>query len=92
MLSVPAAAVLPAQQGMIAWVIGPDSKVTPRVVTVARIVGQMAFLSGGVDVGERVVTDGQIRLAPGTRGNVEEPRRPPAPAPAAPERSANGRG
>ena len=34
MLSVPAAAVLPAQQGMIAWVIGPDSKVTPRVVTV----------------------------------------------------------
>ena len=92
MLSVPAAAVLPAQQGMIAWVIGPDSKVTPRVVTVARIVGQMAFLSGGVDVGERVVTDGQIRLAPGTRVNVEEPRRPPAPAPAAPERSANGRG
>ena len=92
MLSVPAAAVLPAQQGMIAWVIGPDSKVTPRVVTVARIVGQMAFLSGGVDVGERVVTDGQIRLAPGTRVNVEEPRRPPALAPAAPERSANGRG
>ena len=92
MLSVPAAAVLPAQQGMIAWVIGPDSKVTPRVVTVARIVGQMAFLSGGVDVGERVVTDGQIRLAPGTRVNIEEPRRPPAPAPAAPERSANGRG
>ena len=92
MLSVPAAAVLPAQQGMIAWVIGPDSKVTPRVVTVTRIVGQMAFLSGGVEVGERVVTDGQIRLAPGTRVNVEEPRRPPAPAPAAPERSANGRG
>ena len=30
MLSVPAAAVLPAQQGMIAWVIGPDNKVMRR--------------------------------------------------------------
>ncbi len=38
MLSVPAPAVLPAQQGMIAWVIGPDNKVMPRTVTVERIV------------------------------------------------------
>jgi multidrug efflux system membrane fusion protein len=92
MLSVPAAAVLPAQQGMIAWVIGADNKVAPRVVTVARIVGQVAYLTAGVNVGERVVTDGQIRLAPGTRVTVEEPRRPGNTAPSAPERSANGRG
>ena len=39
MLSAPASAVLPAQQGMITWVIGPDNKVAPRVVTVERIVG-----------------------------------------------------
>ena len=38
MLAVPATAVLPAQQGMIAWVIGPDNKVAPRTVTVERIV------------------------------------------------------
>jgi membrane fusion protein, multidrug efflux system len=92
MLSVPAAAVLPAQQGMIAWVIGPDSKVMPHVVTVARIVGQVAYLSGGVSVGDRVVTDGQIRLAPGARVTVEEPRRAPDGGPAVPERSADGRG
>jgi membrane fusion protein, multidrug efflux system len=92
MLSVPAAAVLPAQQGMITWVIGPDNKVMPRVVTVARIVGQVAYLSGGVSVGDRVVTDGQIRLAPGARVTVEEPRRAPGAAPATPERSADGRG
>jgi membrane fusion protein, multidrug efflux system len=89
MLSVPAAAVLPAQQGMIAWVIGPDSQVMPRVVTVARIVGQVAYLSGGVSVGDRVVTDGQIRLAPGARVTIEEPRRGPD---ATPERRADGRG
>jgi multidrug efflux system membrane fusion protein len=92
MLSVPAAAVLPAQQGMITWVIGPDNKVAPRTVKVERIVGQTAYLSDGVKAGERVVTDGQIRLAPGAAVNVEEPRRPPGVAPASEERRMNGRG
>jgi multidrug efflux system membrane fusion protein len=91
-LSVPAAAVLPAQQGMITWVIGPDNKVAPRVVTVLRIVGQTAYLGEGVKAGERVVTDGQIRLAPGMTVNIEEPRRVPQLKPASEERRMNGRG
>jgi multidrug efflux system membrane fusion protein len=78
MLSAPASAVLPAQQGMITWVIGSDNKVQPRVVTVERIVGQTVFISGGVGVGDRVVTDGQLRLAPGTIV-IEERRNPTAP-------------
>jgi multidrug efflux system membrane fusion protein len=90
MLAAPAAAVLPAQKGMITWVIGADNRVSPRVVTVERIVGQTAFLSAGVQVGDRVVTDGQIRLAPGVAVNVEEPRRTPPPA--SEERRMNGRG
>jgi multidrug efflux system membrane fusion protein len=89
MLSAPATAVLPAQQGMIAWVIGPDNKVAPRVVTVERIVGQTVFMSDGVAVGERVVTDGQVRLAPGTAVTIEEPRRAPAQSE---DRRADGRG
>jgi multidrug efflux pump subunit AcrA (membrane-fusion protein) len=84
--------VLPAQQGMISWVIGPDNKVAPRTVTVERIVGQTAYLSAGVAAGERVVTDGQIRLAPGASVNVEEPRLPPGTTPASEERRMNGRG
>jgi membrane fusion protein, multidrug efflux system len=91
-MSVPATAVLPSQQGMMTWVIGGDNKVTPRTVVIERIVGQTAFLAQGVKVGERVVTDGQIRLAPGTTVNVEEPRRPQAPSPASEERRMNGRG
>jgi multidrug efflux system membrane fusion protein len=92
-VSVPAAAVLPAQQGMIAWVIGPDNRVAPRTVAVERIVGQIAYLADGLEAGERVVTDGQIRLAPGAPVSVEEPRRPPpAIAPASEERRVNGRG
>jgi len=91
MLSAPASAVLPAQQGMITWVIGPDNKVAPRVVTVERIVGQSVFLSSGVAAGERVVTDGQLRLAPGVSVTVEEPRPPPA-APVGEERRTRARG
>jgi multidrug efflux system membrane fusion protein len=89
MLSAPAGAVLPAQQGMITWVIGPDLKVAPRVVLVDRIVGQTVFLNSGVAAGERVVTDGQLRLAPGTTVTVEEHRRAPSQGE---ERRANGRG
>jgi multidrug efflux pump subunit AcrA (membrane-fusion protein) len=81
MLSAPAAAVLPAQQGMIAWVIGADNKVNPRAVTVERIVGQTVFISGGLAVGDRVVTNGQLRLAPGTTVTIEEPGRQPDKAP-----------
>jgi multidrug efflux system membrane fusion protein len=91
MLSAPASAVMPAQQGMIAWVIGPDNKVAPRVVTVERIVGQTVFLSGGVAAGERVVTDGQLRLAPGMTVVIEQPRGGPA-APVGEERRTRRRG
>ncbi len=92
MLSAPTSAVLPAQQGMITWVIGPDNKVTPKVVTVERIVGPTVFLSSGVAAGDRVVTDGQLRLAPGTTVTIEEPRRQPAKAPPGEDRRADGRG
>ena len=91
MLSAPASAVLPAQQGMITWVIGPDNKVSPRVVTVERIVGQTVFLSSGVTAGDRVVTDGQLRLAPGTSVIVDEPRRPPV-KPVGEDKHSSGRG
>jgi hypothetical protein len=92
MLAIPAAAVLPAQQGMIAWVIGADNRVAPRVVSVERIVGQTAYLSSGIQAGERVVTEGQIRLAPGSTVIIEEPRRAPGGTPASEERLVNGRG
>jgi membrane fusion protein, multidrug efflux system len=91
MLSAPVTAVLPAQQGMIAWVIGPDNKVTPQVVTVERIVGSTVFLSGGVVAGDRVVTDGQLRLAPGTTVTIDEPRRAPGKS-SSEDRRADGRG
>jgi multidrug efflux system membrane fusion protein len=72
-VSVPASAVLPSATGMITWVIGPENRVTIKPVTVARIVGQFAYLQNGVAAGDRVVTDGQIRLQPGAPVSIVEP-------------------
>ncbi len=77
--AVPASAVLPAQQGMMTWVVSADNKVAPRQVTLDRIVGQLAFVTEGLNAGERVVTDGQLRLAPGAMVTVQEPKAPPTP-------------
>lgn len=89
-VAVPASAVLPAQQGMLVWVIGADKKTSPKIVTVERIVGQRAFLRDGLKAGEQVVTDGHLRLAPGVSVTIQEPRNP-APVPASSERRSNER-
>lgn len=90
-ISVPASAVLPAQQGMLVWVIAADGKVAPRPVVIDRIVGQTAFLHEGLEAGERVVTDGQIRLAPGVTVNVQGQRTPAPPPSSERERPGSGR-
>ena len=92
MLSVPASAVLPAQQGMIAWVIGPDNKVTPRTVKVERIVDQRAFLSRRRQ-GRRACR--HRRSDPSRpRRDCHHRRAAPSPGrtPASEERRMNGRG
>lgn len=71
-VSVPASAVMPAQQGMIVWVIGSDSRVSVRPVTQDRVIGQTAYITAGLKEGERVVTDGQLRLSSGATVAVRD--------------------
>jgi multidrug efflux system membrane fusion protein len=80
-VAVPASAVLPSQQGMLAWVIGADGRVAPRTVALARVIGTSAYLSDGLAAGERVVTDGQLRLAPGAAITIREPQAAPSQSP-----------
>lgn len=79
MLSVPASAVLPSQQGMIVWVVNGDNRVSPRAVMLDRIVGQTAYLFDGVKPGEVVVTDGHVRLAPNGPVVIRDPSAPKGP-------------
>lgn len=68
---VPSTAVQTGQQGTYVFVVKPDQTVELRAVTVARTKGNESVIQGGVKPGETVVTDGQIRLVPGSRVSVK---------------------
>ncbi len=64
-LVVPAEAVQESQKGSYVYVIGSDDHVQLRPVRVERVDSGMAVIATGLQSGERVVTDGQLRLKPG---------------------------
>jgi len=70
-LVVPNQAVQPGQSGQMVYVVKPDSTVEARGVTVARVAGADAVIGKGLEPGETVVTDGQLRLVPGARVEVK---------------------
>ncbi|TWB44166.1 efflux RND transporter periplasmic adaptor subunit [Nitrospirillum pindoramense] len=76
-LSVPAVAVQRGQAGPYVFVVKPDDTVEMRAVTVARFAQQGAeqgaVIASGVDAGERVVTEGQLRLVPGAKVTERPP-------------------
>jgi len=61
------------------FVIKDDSTVDMRPVTVDRTVGSEAVIATGVAAGEKVVTQGQLRLEPGTRVEARQPQNGAAP-------------
>jgi multidrug efflux system membrane fusion protein len=69
---VPAPAVQVGQQGQYVFVVKTDQTVELRPVTVARSNGTNAVIKDGVKPGETVVTDGQLRLVPGSHISVKD--------------------
>ena len=74
---VPAAAIQAGQQGSYAFVVKPDKTVDLRPVEVARTTLADIVVRSGLQAGETVVTDGQLRLVPGSRISVkgEDPQK-----------------
>ena len=68
---VPSAAVQASQQGPYAFVVKPDQTVELRNVVVARIAGDETVVKQGLKPGEIVVTDGHLRLVPGSRISIK---------------------
>ena len=62
---VPSAAVQASQNGQYVYVVKPDKTVELRTVTVERQQGDEMVIARGLNPGEEVVTDGQLRLTPG---------------------------
>jgi multidrug efflux system membrane fusion protein len=70
-LTVPARAVVSGQQGSYVFVVQRDSSAVTRPVQVDRTIGDLAIVSGEIQPGDRVVTDGQLRLRQGSKVQVK---------------------
>ena len=72
---VPASAVTLGQRGPQIFVVKEDGTVDLRGVKVGRTVGQEMVIKDGVKPGEKVVTNGQLRLVPGAKVSVSDERK-----------------
>jgi membrane fusion protein, multidrug efflux system len=79
---VPAQAVQAGQSGQYVFVVKPDLSVEVRSVAVGATLNGETVVQKGVQPGEKVVTDGQLRLVPGAKVEVKNesvtPQGPPA--------------
>ncbi len=69
---VPSQAVQTSQTGTFVFTIDDKGKAVMRPVTVGRAVGDLTVIEQGLKVGERIVTDGQGKLAPGSKVAIKD--------------------
>ncbi|HSP05886.1 MAG TPA: efflux RND transporter periplasmic adaptor subunit, partial [Acidobacteriota bacterium] len=70
---VPAQAVESGQNGTYVYIVKPDQTAEVRPVTPGDTIGQETIIEKGVQPGETVVTDGQLRLLPGAKVEFQAP-------------------
>jgi membrane fusion protein, multidrug efflux system len=76
---VPSQAVQNGQQGQFVFVIKNDMTVEARPVAIVESADGLAVVQKGLTAGERVVTDGQLRLVPGAKVQIKQAAVPQAP-------------
>jgi multidrug efflux system membrane fusion protein len=79
---VPASVIQRGPQGSFAYVIGEGDKVEVRPVEIEATEGDHVLIAAGLEVGERVVVEGQSQLKPGARVAVKAPAGAGSAAPA----------
>jgi multidrug efflux system membrane fusion protein len=60
------------QQGQFAFVVKDDMTAEVRTVVVGRTLGTESVIEKGLAPGEKVVTEGQIRLMPGAKVEIKD--------------------
>lgn len=71
-ITVPLQAVQIGQQGQYVFVVKPDLTVEMRPVTPGRTFDSEVVVETGLEPGEKVVTDGQLRLVPGSKVEIKQ--------------------
>jgi multidrug efflux system membrane fusion protein len=70
-IAVPSIGIQVGQNGPYVFLIKGDSTVEMRLVRINRTVGDKTVVADGLVAGDRIVTDGQLRLANGMRVSVQ---------------------
>ena len=92
-IAVPSVAVQIGPQGQYVYVVKPeDNPVELRPVAMAQTRGDDTVIQSGLSAGETVVTDGHLRLTPGSRVSIKPAQGEPAPGQPTPGPPAQGRG
>jgi len=73
-LVVPSEALSSGQNGTYLFVVKPDLTAEFRPVTVGASFDRETVIEKGISAGEKVVTEGQIRLTPGAKVEIKEER------------------
>jgi len=73
-VTVPNQAVQNGQDGQFVYVVKADKTVEARPVTTGARVGEDLVITQGIEAGETVVTEGQLRLQPGSQVTTGEGR------------------
>jgi len=97
---VPSQAVQTGQQGQYLFVVKPDATAELRPVGTGPLNGGMTVIEKGLQAGEQVVIDGQVRIIPGAKVEIKQPEKGgagkgapvAAPGPAKPEEKGAGQG
>jgi multidrug efflux system membrane fusion protein len=90
-LLIPSEALQAGPDGNFVYVAKADNTVEVRKVQTLSIGPQRLVVEKGLNPGEKVVTDGQLRLTPGARYEVRAPSRPEVPKGAAADAKGEGR-
>ena len=68
---IPSSAIQTGQKGQYVFVIKDDLTVESRPIIAGRTLNSETVIEKGLQPGEKVVTDGQLRLVPGAKVEIK---------------------
>ena len=78
---IPTSAIERGQQGTFVYVVGSDSKVSAKAITLGNTEGERVAVTAGLSIGDKVVVDGADRLKEGMEVVAQTPGQKPTGAP-----------
>lgn len=81
-VTVPRSAVAQDQGGFFVFVVDAEGRAQRRNIALGRSTAEIAVVEGGIEAGDRVITEGIQRVRPGQPVNAAPAGRPPGAAPA----------